>query len=203
MLTSKKRATRKRRRVGCLKNIVFCTVYQLFLASCKISPKHKYYSRRIIRYCLYNCICKLCPPNFAVGGGFRCPHCKYCVEQEYTLFSPVLQVAVLLYLYSKVALYLLVDILEGWRRRYAVGNRKGEAVGLVGAVVWVLAKDDNLHFAQRCEFKCVEDEAAWRVNCLSCSFFSMKEAGKVLEIFLAELALQLLFPLLLNFYIHL
>ena len=31
----------------------------------------------------------------------------------------------------------------------------------------------------------------------------MKEDGKVLEIFLAELALQLLFPLLLNFYIHL
>ena len=85
-----------------------------------------------------------------MGCGFGCLHGKYRIQEEYTLSGPVFKVAVLLYLYPQITLYLLIYVFQGGWGRNPVGNRKGESVCLVGPVVRILSKNDNFYIAQRC-----------------------------------------------------
>src|SRR3989344_843115 len=97
---------------------------------------------------------------------------------------------------------LFEDILKrGWQW-HAFAHGKAKTIGLAGAVVRVLAKDDDFHFVERAEFKGAKDIFRRRINdgVLVLPFY---EFSQLLDILFAPLFFQRLLPRRLNFYVSL
>src|SRR5690606_35957927 len=95
---------------------------------------------------------------------------------------------------AEVAFQLLVDVDEAGRRPDAGLDREAQAMRLAGAVIGVLAEDDDAHRVQRGQVQRPEIFAALREDALALGLFGHEEAFQSLHIGLAELACERLQP---------
>ena len=88
---------------------------------------------------------------------------------------------------------LLEDVLQRGRERHAVAYREAEPVGLPGAVVGILADDDDLQFVEGAFVEGPEDIAAARVDAVRGIFlpYELRKGG---EIRFLEFGREQLFP---------
>jgi hypothetical protein len=83
---------------------------------------------------------------------FPLAHSQACVDKEHTAISPWCQKPTPVgwrLVIGIVNLERLVDILQRWRSGCGWADREAEAVGLVGPVVGILARDDDLDSVER------------------------------------------------------
>src|SRR3989338_4368248 len=86
-----------------------------------------------------------------------------CVEEQYPLLGPALQIPCFIFHRPDVSRQFFEYILKRRRQRHALTHRKAQAVGLLGAMVRVLAEDDDLYFVERAKLKGAENVLGRRV----------------------------------------
>ena len=128
-------------------------------------------------------------------------HGKDGVKKKHALPCPTGQIAVFCRRNREVHFQLLIDILQRRREGNAVRHREAEAVGLPGAVVGILADDDDLQFVEGAFVEGPEDIAAARVDA-SRGVFLPDEIGQGDEIGFLEFGGEDLFPVGCDLYIH-
>lgn len=92
------------------------------------------------------------------------PNSQGSVEKENSLLGPAFKVARPWHFHSQIGFDFFVNIDERRRRYDAVRNREGEAVGLAGAVVGILAEDDDPYLIDRDAIEGVENKFWGRVD---------------------------------------
>lgn len=90
-------------------------------------------------------ICQLLPP--VTGMAFRpaVRHGQGGVEQEHPLLGPAQEIAIGGRRAAQITVQLYEDIAQGGRHPDAGLDGKGQAMGLTGAMVGVLAQDNHAH----------------------------------------------------------
>ena len=144
---------------------------------------------------------ELLPAQRGMAVGLMGTHGQRGIEQQHTLARPPLQVAALRHRGAQVLLYLLEDILQRGRKGHTVLYREAQPVGLARLVVRVLPENDHLHLLKRTEVEGIEDEPPRRIACRR-GVLLPDGCRQLLEIRLAELTAQLLFPCRFYLYIH-
>lgn len=163
------------------------------LSSCRSAPKHEDEMFASPAEGGDGSICERLPSLAAMAEGLVLANRKTGVQQEDALPCPACQVAAHGDGCSRLGLYLLEDVLERGRERYAVVHAEAESVSLSGAVVRVLPQDDHAHFMERCRVEGVEDKPPWRIASAR-RILLPHELRQRLEVRLAELGGKLLSP---------
>ena len=85
--------------------------------------------------------------------GIVCLDSQASIEQKHTTIGPRSQQTTLVGRWGEIGIVLFdcqVDVLErGWSDSWRA-DREAEPMSLVGAVVGILTKDNNLHSIKRC-----------------------------------------------------
>jgi hypothetical protein len=102
-------------------------------------------------------VCEALPPLAGVGAGLGGPHGQDGVEEEEALARPGHEVAVAGDGHAGVVVELAEQIAEGRWRRDAGSHGEGEAVGLPGLVIGVLAQEDGAHGLKGSQAEGLED----------------------------------------------
>ena len=123
------------------------------------------------------------------------------VEQQDALPGPSGQVAARRHGLAQVVMYFLENVDQRRGEGDAVVDGEAEPVSLSGAMVGVLPDDDDLHAVERAEVEGIEDEPPRRIDCTLLIFLA-NEVGQLDEIGFVEFRSQMLFPALLDLYIH-
>ena len=141
------------------------------------------------------------PPMPGVRGCLVGADGQHGVQEQYSLLGPAVEVARRGDGCPGVVGNLLEDVLQrGWER-HAVAYREAEPVGLSGAVVGILADDDDLQFVEGAFVEGPEDIAAARVDAVRGIFlpYELRKGG---EIRFLEFGREQLFPVGGDLYIH-
>ncbi|GIX60697.1 RNA recognition motif-containing protein [Babesia caballi] len=125
------------------------------------------------------------PAVVLVGKGLAVDDGQGGVQHEDALLGPVGEVAV-----AAFDADLLEDVAQARRQRDAPGHGEGEAHGLAGLVVRVLADDDDLHLGEGNELEGVEYQVLWGVDLLGEAVLS-HQRPQLEEVGLAELVGEL------------
>ena len=106
-----------------------------------------------LRHSVNHFLRKKLPPLALMRVGLALSHRQTCVEQQNATISPWRQQATLVrrsFVIRVLFLESFVDVLEGRRSGVGWTDGEAEAVGLVGAVVGILACDDNFDGVEGC-----------------------------------------------------
>lgn len=128
-----------------------------------------------------NGVGKLFPAFILVGAGLMGANGEGGVEEKHPLLGPTLEVAGLGEIKAEIGFYFFVDIDKGGGESNAVGYGKGEAVSLAGAVIWILAEDDNLNFINGETVQGIKNKFRGRVN-RAVFIFLFNKLGEVFKI---------------------
>jgi hypothetical protein len=94
------------------------------------------------------------------------------------------------------------DIDQGRGRGDAFGYGKAQPMGLAGAVIRVLAQQDDLDLIDGGGVKGVENETTRRINADPAHFLRFQKGDDLQEVGFGELLFEGLFPAFFDFYIH-
>ena len=144
---------------------------------------------------------ELLPSQCGMAVGLMGTYGECGVEQQHALPGPALQIARLGYGGTEVLLYLLEDVLQGWREGYAVLDGEGESVSLARLMVRVLPYDDDLDLLERTQVEGIEDKPPRRVA-RARGILLTYGGGELQEIRLLKLSRQVFFPRRVYLYIH-
>jgi len=147
-------------------------------------------------------VSKLLPsPTLMTPGHARFDR-EGCVQEQHALCGPSLQVASPVCDWpANIRLDFFKDILERRRERDAFIDREAQAVGLPGAVVGILAQDDDFYFIKWAEVKRTEDMFRRWVHYLP-GILLFHELCKLVEIGLFEFFFKNPLPRWIYLYLH-
>jgi hypothetical protein len=150
--------------MGTLQHQVLAGVDLLRLALRPVAPQHEHAARVAMADRVDQRVGDPLPAELGVAAGQVRPYRQHAVEQQYTLFGPTAQVAMIGDRQRQVAVEFLVDVAQGRWNAHLAANRERQAHCLAGAVVRVLAQDHHLGFLwcekrQRAEYR-----VTWRVD---------------------------------------
>src|SRR3712207_3219431 len=128
-------------------------------------------------------------------------HGQRGIEQQHALRRPTGKVARLRNGLTEVLFYLLIYINERWRQHYSVRDGKAQSHCLTGLMIGVLSDNDHLHPVKRAKVEGIEDEPARRIAGLLPVLLPYK-SGKLAEIGLVKLRLQMFLPRRFDVYFH-
>src|SRR6185437_16644974 len=104
--------------------------------------------------------------------------------------------------HADVFMQFLKDIDQRWRRGDVLGNGETEAMGLTGAMIGVLAQQDDLYLVEGRRIEGIEDKAAGGVDGLSADLFVFQQGDDLQEIGFREFLSENLFPAVFDLYVH-
>src|SRR5690348_13468547 len=113
-------------------------------------------------------------------------HCQGGVEQHYSLFGPMREIAVAGDGYAYVILELFKYIDQGGRGRDAFGHGEAESVCLPLTMIGVLSQDYDLYVIEMSGVECIEDKTSRGVDRLAGDFFSLEMRSDLEEIGLGK-----------------
>jgi len=142
------------------------------------------------------------PADLGVAHGFVGPNGEGGVEEEYALFGPVGEVAVVGDGHADVLVQFFEYIDEGRGRGDAFWDGEAEAVGLAGAVVGVLAEEDDLDLVEGGGVEGVKDEAAGGIDGFAGEAFRLEVVDDLEKIGFGEFLFEDAFPGFFDLYIH-
>jgi len=145
---------------------------------------------------------EFCPADLGMAHGFVRADGKGSVEEEDALFGPVGEIAVVGDGHADVGVQFFEYIDEGGWGWDAFLDREAEAVGLAGAVVGVLAEEDDLDFVEGGCVEGVEDESAGGVDGAAGCPFGFEVVDDLEEIRFGEFGFEDLFPAFFDLYLH-
>ena len=118
------------------------------------------------------------------------------VEKQHALVAPLLEISMRWcgkFFGPQVACQLLVNIFQTRGHPDAFTNREAEAMGLAGAVVWVLTDNHDFHFGCIATPQCVVD-LIHRGKHLFRFVFGLDKLQQFREVWLGEFTLQVQSP---------
>jgi len=142
------------------------------------------------------------PADLGVAHGFVGADGEGGVEEEDTLFGPVGEIALFGDGHPDVLVQFFINVDEGWGRRDALLDGEAEAVGLTGAVVGVLAEEDDLDLVEGGGVERVEDKAAGRIDRPSGHPFGLEMGDDLEEVGFREFGLKDRLPTVFNLDVH-
>ena len=145
---------------------------------------------------------ELLPADPAVAAGHTGLHGQHRVEQQHALPGPVFEVRPAAHPDAEVGFDFPEDVDQRGRGGHAVRHGEGQAHRLAGAVVGILAEDDDFHLREGRELESPENLAAGRIDGLPGGFFSMQETRQRGEVRFLELRCERVFPALFYLDIH-
>ncbi len=136
---------------------------------------------------------ELLPPLLPMAVGLMSPHREHGIQQQDALIRPMGEVAMLRNRHTERRVQLLVDVLQRRRNPDPTTDGKAQPVGLTGAVVGVLAQDDDANSIEGCVLKCVEDLGSRGKHPVLCLLLEQKRP-QCSHVWLLELVFELSEP---------
>ncbi len=146
-----------------------------------------------------NRIGELFPALAGMGIGIALFDREHGIEQQHALTRPVFEKAVIGRRDAQIRVQFLVDILQRRRDAHAWAHRKRQAVGLIVAVIGVLAQDHHAHLVERGGVERVEIVAALGEDAHAQGPAFLQEGLELGHVGLCELATQRGFPAIVEF----
>lgn len=143
--------------VGTQDMVAIRVVDQLLFALRRIAPQHEDFGLRQRCDMPDKGIGNALPSLAGMRGRFTCLDGQYGVQQQYALPGPSGQVVRRAFRRVRVfATQLGKHIAQAGRAPACVGNRKCQPLGLVGAVVRVLAQNHDFYVGRLQQFQCMQ-----------------------------------------------
>ena len=115
------------------------------------------------------------------------------VKQEDALFGTVLETAGSRGCFTKIGVDFLINVNQRWRQRDAIGNRERKAVGLTGAVVGVLAENNDFDLGDRDAIESVENKSGGWIDS-AVLVLTFNKFSQILEVRFVKLIFEEFLP---------
>ena len=150
--------------MGSLKHQMLRIVQHAALASGEAAPEQEDHRPVHFIHGTDDGIRELLPALVLVGCSGMGPDGEYGVQQEYALFGPGSETAVIRDLEPHIVMQLLVDILQGGWDIHPFLYREAEPVSLPRFVIGILTDDHHLHPGKGRQMQGVEDVLCRRID---------------------------------------
>ncbi|KPF81857.1 hypothetical protein IP83_12570 [Novosphingobium sp. AAP93] len=115
---------------------------------------------------------------------------EHRVEEKDSSLCPVLQMAMVWARQAEIRLLLLEDVEQAWRHGHAGPDRKGKAMCLARAMVWILPKYHDTDLWQRCQRKRSKACSGWGIDQLASSLLGAQKSAQSPQRLACQHALQ-------------
>ena len=176
-------------------------VNEIFLRTRVSSPKHKDKMFTLKAECTDGGIGERLPAKSLMAVGLMGTYCQRSVHEQHTLLLPSRKITACRNRCTEVVVYLLKDVLQGWRHRHSVGNREAQPHCLPWLMIRVLSDDDHLHLVVGAQVEGVEYQLSRGIAC-RCGIFLAHEVDQVDEVGFFKFLYKMSFPRFFHFHVH-